>query len=442
MKRIFNYGNVIIIAFMMLTASCATTHQVLLGDVVSFGDDVRTSFHAKKNGKGKQTAPYTLFTPSNPYFGERQLYAMQSWIDNTEMENNTAGIFAMDLALDRVKYIRRNYLKHDLNAKYYIIYMTDGLDNISVQVAKNNKNKNYKTPEKYQKKMAKKIAKISRYKKKNKNQFDIYPVVFTDSDLGDAKESNNMSYERFNDFIDENMGWLRGSSRGPENAPEIIKAENFDIVLEKFTEEFAASGFEFHVPKGYEGKEIKMTFVGYVGQGRQKNEKPYKTELVGKLVRKGSKYYLEDVECLKGLKINNEVKKGRITIAAINNKSKKDELAIFRLEKPEFEDRRGEVHSYYIDRNYRYYDKKKDKEIEGVEQFVDNSGMWIKNSEYLSQAKGSIDTYFILVFDASTSLKEVEFANEREAAMEMISIITNSAVEAASNVDKLDKKKK
>ena len=161
--------SIALFAIVLLSASCATTHEILLGDVISFGDDAITSYKCRKGktkNNYKQGEPYILYTPSKGTdFSER--FKMQSRINNTRMENNTAGIYAMDIALDRVKYIRKHQLKGDHNAKYYVIYMTDGLDNISVQVASNNKQGKYKNPDKYKKKMEKKIKKISGSKKKD-----------------------------------------------------------------------------------------------------------------------------------------------------------------------------------------------------------------------------------------------------------------------------------
>lgn len=418
MKKISIRSNVLIGVVLLLT-SCATTHEVLLGDVISFGDDARTSYSSQKNGKGKKYAPYVLYSPGDNLTkmeNARQEKAMRDFIDETEMENNTAGIFAMDLALDRIKYVRKHQLKNDPNAKYYVIYMTDGLDNISVQVAKNNGRGNYKTPEKYKKKMAKKIAKISGWKKKHPNQFDIYPVVFTGSDLGQVKKENKMNIPQFKDFINRNMGWLRGSSRGLESAPEIIEAENFDEVLNKFKDEFNASGFEFHVPKGYSGKKIKMDF---------RDNEGHKTELIGKFVKKGNKYYLKDIEMKYGLESGVKLKRGKkLELTAINNKDKKAELSIFRLEKPRLRDK-----SYFIEKDL-------------VTQSVNDNNLWIKNSEYISQSKGSIDTYFILVFDASKSLKGEGFADERKTAIDMIRVIRGSALESETKVDEIYTSKK
>lgn len=437
MKRFFILSKVVIITILTLFASCATTsHQVLLGDVISFGDDARTSYSSQKNGKGKQYAPYVLYSPGDyitKLENAKQEQDMRDFIDDTEMESNTAGIFAMDLALDRIKYVQKHQLKRDPSAKYYIIYMTDGLDNISVQVAKNNGRGNFKTPEKYKKKMAKKIAKISGWKKKHPNQFDIYPVVFTGSDLGQVKEDNKMSTPQFKDFINRNMGWLRGSSRGLESAPDIIEAENFGEVLNKFKNEFNASGFEFYVPKGYSGKRIRMVFTGEVGQ----TGKIVKTELIGDFINKGNKYFLKNIEMRNGLSSGIKFKNGKKIdkLTATNYKNKKDELAIFRLEKPEYNN-----HPYYIinhpdlieqfvEQSIGPSDRKSRKQVEKKRI------IWVKNSEYFSQSSGSIDTYFILVFDASKSLKGEGFADERKTAIEMIKVIRGSALESETKVD-------
>ncbi len=71
-----------------------------------------------------------------------------------------------------------------------------------------------------------------------------------------------------------------------------------------------------------------------------------------------------------------------------------------------------------------------------VEQSVDDRGLWLKNSEYSSQSKGAIDTYFILVFDASKSLSQMGFDSERRTALQMIKEITRGALDAEKKVDK------
>ena len=63
--------------------------------------------------------------------------------------------------------------------------------------------------------------------------------------------------------------------------------------------------------------------------------------------------------------------------------------------------------------------------------------MWVKNSEYKSQSTGAIDTYFVLIFDASKSLKGEGFDKERETAMEMIKVISQGVLSSEQKVDKI-----
>lgn len=100
--------------------------------------------------------------------GTNETFVLQKELRGIQQEDNTAGIYAMDKGLDRIKYVQRRIFKKDPNTKYYMIFMTDGLDNISVQVAKNEKGVNYKTPEKYKEKLRKKIVKITRCNKREK----------------------------------------------------------------------------------------------------------------------------------------------------------------------------------------------------------------------------------------------------------------------------------
>lgn len=421
MKR-NTYTYALLITMLCALSSCKVTqHEILLGDVISFGNDAKTSFEYLE--RGSQTDPYVLYSGENHSVNRNNMFRIIQRIKNTEMENNTAGIYAMDLALDRIRYIRNNQLKNDPNARYYIIYMTDGLDNISCEVARNNQHGRYATPEKYKEKIKKEIADISGYKKKTQNPFEIYPVVFTGSDLDAVKRDNNLTEEEFNDFIEEKMGWLRGSSRGPENASPIIADADFDIILERFMEEFHASGFEFHVPKGYVGNTIIMKF---------EDENHQQTELIGKFVKKCNKYYLRDVQLRGGLEIGVKPKNGNpLELTAINNKDKESELAKFRLEKPRCNDK-----TYFIVNNKENDDKEYVQQY--VQQYVNGNEIRVKNSEYVSQSKGSIDTYFILVFDSSKSLKSEMFEKEKETAIEMIKVIMQGVLDAEQKVDVIE----
>lgn len=407
--------------------SCKTvSHEILLGDVISFSDDAITSYdrqNGQKHGmnyygqsSSGQSDPYVLFSPAPQNADSKTIFQhkamlngnknkMMNFIENTQMGKNTAGIYAIDLALDRIKYVKKHILKRDINTKYYIIYLTDGLDNISCQVAMDNGQGFYKNPEKYKTKMEKKITKVSGCKKKVQNPFEIYPVLYTGTDLRVAQKQTTK--DKFKLFVDENMGWSRGSSRGIDNAPNVIADTSFDKILDIFKDEFNASGFEFHVPKGYIGKEIKMEF----------DDGNKKTILFANFIKKGGKYLLKDINMENGLASDVKLKPGKtLELKAINNKDKNAKLAIFRLEKPKCDGK-----SYYIDKNK-------------TAQFVNDKGVLINNSEYDSQSKGAIDTYFIVVLDASRSLGD-DLKYEINTALQMVQTITQGAFDSERNVE-------
>ena len=65
----------------------------------------------------------------------------------------------------------------------------------------------------------------------------------------------------------------------------------------------------------------------------------------------------------------------------------------------------------------------------------------MKNSEYKSQSKGGIDTYFVLIFDASKSLKGDGFEKERQTAIKMINVISQGVLDSEQKVDKIESSK-
>lgn len=121
--------------------SCATVRENrLMGDVIGFSDDVQTSFDYQpgffKNFM-PQSNPYDLLNPS-----ERN--EMDKFIRSIPDGQNTVGYYALDMVLDRIKYVRKKVMHKDPETKYYIVLLTDGLDNGSTVVAQNNHQGHYK----------------------------------------------------------------------------------------------------------------------------------------------------------------------------------------------------------------------------------------------------------------------------------------------------------
>lgn len=413
MRRIFKMCCATFIASLVCLSvtSCRGTYPMSFvhADAISFGDNVKANFDTKKS-KGE---PYKLYEGDlsisaendmkHKFKSEAEFKKLSDRIDNVVPENNTAGIYAMDVALKRVKHMRKEYNK-DINVKYAIVYLTDGLDNVSVQVAKNNKGRNYRTADNYKKIMKKKIKRVSRCKKDVKNQFDIYPIVYTGTDLGDVRadiyerhsldindvavtnQKDNTAEQEFGRFIDHNMDWLRGSSNGFENSPEIVKAEDWGKILEDFQKEYMTNSFMFMVPKGYLKKDVEMTM---------KDDNGNEVKFTGTLNKRFGKYFLKDVRTGGDFTIadKTEIKKMKSI-----NKSRRDELATFVIAKPKFN---GEPFSVSDD-------------LDAVVQRYRDFGQFVKNSEYSRQAKSEIKTYVQFIFDCSASMdnsKEEEIVN-------------------------------
>ncbi len=489
MKRIFKLFSAFFVIGLvsMGITSCRGTYPASFvhADAINFGDNVNANFNTKTY-EGK---PFNLYVEKEvakdaaSAFNQRKkqndganVFAeLEKEIKSAVPQNNTAGIYAMDVALRRVKHMQKEYNK-DINVKYTLVYITDGLDNISVQAAKNNfkfpKKKNYKTPDNYKKKMSKRIKRISRYKKDIKNQFDIYPMVFTGSDLGlvegeiilgklkdicakekiDIKKLNKRdiayalkrkdsgyeslsevkkihrwaqdsvkldipenyiakaleeSKDPFNEFINNNMKWMRGSSRGMKDneCPQIIYSNDFDKIKKNFETEFATSSFEFQVPKGYVKQDVKMTMYD-ADNNIVDIQGTLKKTMFGK-------YYLKDVKGSENFDFIGADKK----IKAIN-KSKKDPLAKFVVTKPQLVE--GERKPFIV-----INDK-----IEQSYRSNENS-FWVENSEYDSQTSAEVKTYILLIYDCSKSLEE-EIYTEQKTLIDIANIVRES-----SKIDKV-----
>lgn len=387
-----------------LMTSCKTTSKnVIYADYISFGDKVRIN-------DGTDRKPYTLYDQEDPK--KKELFTISRELRNIKPQQNTAGIYAMDNGLDRIKYVQKKIFRKDPNTKYYVIFMTDGLDNISAQLARNETGKNYKTTENYQDKMKKKIIKISKCNKKEKNDFTIYPIVFTGTDLQDIQ--SKISKEDFDKYLESKMGWMRGSSKGIVNSPEVIADTSFGKIKETFEDAFRSSGFEFIVPKGYVNQKIKMEL-----KGESYGTDEISTYFTAVLKNKGKKYYLTDIKFYNGLgSADEKLSKKDYKLMAINNKDKKGTVAQFVLDRPNVKlEGRPDARSYFV-----YTDV--------VEQFIaeaDFEDLWIKNSEYDSQLKSMVNAYVQLIVDCSASLGTEGFANEIGAASEMLKFISNIA---------------
>lgn len=420
-----------LIALVLLSVtSCKTTSKnVIYADYIAFGDNVKANYKIEsRRSKGKS---YKIYDKE---LGTNETFVLQKELRGIQQEDNTAGIYAMDKGLDRIKYVQRRIFKKDPNTKYYMIFMTDGLDNISVQVAKNEKGVNYKTPEKYKEKLRKKIVKITRCNKREKNDFNIYPIVFTGTDLGDMRDDNGMSAKDFYSYIQNNMDWLRGSSKGIENAPKVIASDDFDTIRREFENVFRASSFEFAVPKGYVNKKIKMELKGTASDDTD----TISTYFTAVLKNKGKKYYLTNIDLYGGLSTaEKDMESRKFKLYATNNKDRRGTLSTFVLDRPQVKlENNSNAKSYFVL-------PLDDSKNPTVRQFTTEynpknpsvKDMWVRNSEYDSQLKSMANAYVQLIVDCSKSLglkdeKDNQFIKEIETAGVIVEFIRSMAVGA------------
>lgn len=363
-----------------------------MGDVIGFSDDIQTSFEYDPSGifafLRPQSAPYNLLQGK----GKND---MDKFIMKIPAGQNTVGLYALDVALDRVKYVRKKIMHKDPETKYYIIILTDGLDNGSTAIAHSKHRLSKEDEEKYIKKLNKKKSKVMGCGKKQ-NYFQIYPIIFTKGDLTQAKIQNNMSSDQFKKYIMENMEGYKGASKGVK-APDPIYGDNLEILVEEFKQQFAIQAFEFLVPKGYLNKKVRMTMEDLEGK---------QAWIEGVFVKKGFSYTFREITYSKGL-VSESVPAGS-AIKAKNSGDNSNLCSVFMIDNLKLDGKPFRINM----------DVKKINQ-----QVVDKSGYYTPNSEYESLAESRKNAYIMMVIDGSKSFKE-NSQEAKEKAVEMRQIAT------------------
>lgn len=392
----------------VLFSSCANNRHFIRADVIGFSDEVRTSYDVNKEKRGmfsgisKQDPPYNLLTFKN---GNWMPDLKQKDKINAELSaprgNMTAADYAMVLAAKRVNYVRRKIAKNDPNTKYYIFLLTDGLDNYSPTLAKEEHDVLFtKTPEKYQKRVQKKLKRAMGWFSKNK--FEVYPMIYLGEDMQETKKRNSQTDEQFDKYIDEQMEHFRYSSVG--EAPKVIKATDYNEIIENLRKQFISSSYTFRVSKTYVGKQIRMSFVNKNGDT---------ATLTGTLTKKlFGGYTLQNFK-IEGIQIDNNseyIKGNGQTLASTEIK---------------------DGNAYFIIEDLRYGKDLYFPDNSRVEQEIKTSGIWQLNSEYDEDISVSSDTYFMIVIDGSYSLdgknkQQNGFEKEKKLAKEIVDMLLPS----------------
>lgn len=378
-----------IIFIVVELCSCSTVKVGFLkADVVGFSERVETSYGAKKHcfkNLCAQKDPYDLMTPEG-------VQLMTTYVNNEiPRGKNTAAYYAVETACDRIRYIRQHQAKGDKFTKYYIFLLTDGLDNNSSEAS----HKDYETlfrvsPDKYRDRLQKKLSKAMGL---SKNLFEVYPMLYEGDDIKAIQTANGLDTAQYYQFLRNKFECFRYSSTG--NAPPLIFSSDYEEIFSQMKDKFVSSSYEFMVPKSYLGRRIMMKFM---------SDKGDEGIITGIFKRDGIKYVIDDLE-VTGMTL-------RMTDQSFQNSDGSN--VMFRMEEMMKDGRAFVVGDNTSD----------------VRQFYEEDGLWIVNSEYNSEKKVNMDTYFILVIDGSTSLDgrggtTTEFDKEKEMAEKIIQLIIN-----------------
>lgn len=386
MRKYFIVKAFLLTIMIIALNSCVTIRENrLMGDVIGFSDDVQTSF--KKINNTMYTDPYNLLSSN----GRSN---MDAFIRNIPDGQNTVGYYALDIALDRVKYVRNKIMHKDPETKYYIILLTDGLDNGSVVAAQNHHKGFYKDIDSYIKKLDKKKSLIMGPKNKQ-DYLQIYPILFTAGDLEKMRTSNNMDDATFNKYVMSMMEGYRGASAGVET-PKPIYGDNLDNLVKAFEEQFAIQGFEFLIPKGYLNKRIRMTMEDLSGN---------KVSIEGTFAKKGMNFVFKDIKFGEGL-VSESVPSGGM-IKSKNQSEKGSLLSVFMIDNLKLNGKPFKINT----------------DVNTIEQQFMDYGFFVTNSEYQSQAESRKNAYVIMIIDGSKSFKE-NSKIAKEKAIEMRKIVT------------------
>ena len=386
MRKYFIVKAFLLTIMIIALNSCVTIRENrLMGDVIGFSDDVQTSF--KKINNTMYTDPYNLLSSN----GRSN---MDAFIRNIPDGQNTVGYYALDIALDRVKYVRNKIMHKDPETKYYIILLTDGLDNGSVVAAQNHHKGIYKDIDSYIKKLDKKKSLIMGPKNKQ-DYLQIYPILFTAGDLEKMRTSNNMDDATFNKYVMSMMEGYRWASAGVET-PKPIYGDNLDNLVKAFEEQFAIQGFEFLIPKGYLNKRIRMTMEDLSGN---------KVSIEGTFAKKGMNFVFKDIKFGEGL-VSESVPSGGM-IKSKNQSEKGSLLSVFMIDNLKLNGKPFKINT----------------DVNTIEQQFMDYGFFVTNSEYQSQAESRKNAYVIMIIDGSKSFKE-NSKIAKEKAIEMRKIVT------------------
>jgi len=368
MKRIIGFSALFIIAVML--NSCITCKEgctQLRADYIGFDDNVKTGYYIKK--------AEVLRNEKEPFDLETEKGKFKIGLTALKQGKKTSAYSALDIGLDRVKQVRKKYMGKSPKARYYIITLTDGLDNNSTTLAKIKGANKAERDMKYEVKLQKKLSKVMGNKK---NRFLSYVMYYDAKDSYVINEKGDKEYYTEQDIKNKLKVFSYDSKRG--TTPEVLYIQHgkIDELAKKFYEEFTTQSFGFLVSKGYLGERIKMKL-------RNIENREQIIEIEGTFKQKGKKYYLTDVKSSNGVTFDQL--QSKIEMSVFNNKNSTDVLF--------------DITSLrYMGNVFRPSVSEEDRKDS---QFIQQNTKWSPNVEYKHAETSLTDAYVLVILDTSES---------------------------------------
>ena len=385
----------------VIFSSCATYHQKLKSDFVGFSDNVTTSYSYTNKclfkKLRKQSEPFNLFSE----YKNKQEDPMYKSVYGLKQGFHTASFYALDVALDRIEYVQKTkkIMEHDPNAQYYVFMLTDGLDDYSGSLVKQNNNWKYRGQEVpviqknygdyLQERMNNLMKKYSFFnlikKPSTTNKFKSYVLLYKGKDI---KESP-LTEEDLKTLL---MPFCASQNVPINEKPTPIIDENFEGLLEKLSDELVSNTFAFGISKGLEGQKVKMILNGI--KNEDVNNLSKQISITGDFILSNGSYQLTNIQYSNGLTTESKA-------TTIRGVSKGNDV-VFSLD------------------NLKLNDKKFKVPLKKVLQYNERiKGKLIFNSEFVPKNYSEKNTYFIVILDGSESFKE-KFKDAQNTIMEIV----------------------
>jgi hypothetical protein len=245
------------------------TEDKLYMQVIPFSDipiDVETGLDVTKESLAEHREEDTKRKHATHAVGRNQRTGLELQMERLAEGTNTGIYYALDKALDRFQAVYNNKIPTVFSSgpntwyytKYYVILITDGLDNVSVELARAEGRK-YRDEEQYLAKLRDRIKRL--FDSKRKNTFEMYLLGLYGNDL---KMSGYTKEDLENSLRPLMLSYPANDARLLHDPIicDITEDASMEHLYYAFRDQFRASEFNFQLPKSYaeEKYRIKMEF--------------------------------------------------------------------------------------------------------------------------------------------------------------------------------------